>query len=410
MKVLMLFQSAPLPPPLDMGGAKRNYPFLRENLKRHEVSVLSFGSSDEENIFRKHHGHDCKSIRFINFKRPRIVNLFWRIYFLITFQSTFRFAYRRKMQKAIYEQVTNEEYDVIHCCFEMFGYYRLPDKPLLIGDTHNVEYDLVYKTYKQSKNIFGKIYYYQIYKLGKRDEIKCLKKFDAIITTTNNDLVDFRKDIQEKPMYTIQNGVDVSFFEKQKVTPEAKTMVFMGLMSYFPNDHAINHFLDDIYPMIVSADPETRLLIVGANPSKKLLERSSKKIIITGFVNDVRPHIARAQVFIIPLLIGSGIRGKALEAMAMKIPIVTTTLGCAGIYIKHEESALFADTHQEFANAVLKLFNNPALRQTISENAYSVVRENYDWTKKGQELDEVYKSQFNIKFDGKKLYTYKLNK
>lgn len=408
MKVLMIFQSAPLPPPLDLGGAKRNYPFLRENLKRHEVSVLAFGSQDEERIFRAAHGSECASIHFVNVKRNRIINVLWRILFLISFQSTFRILYRRKMQKAIDEQVANEKYDVIHCCFEMFGYYRLPDKSLLIGDTHNVEYDLVYKIYKQSKNIFWKIYNYQAYKLGKRDEIKCLKKFDAIITTTYNDLVVFRKDIKEKSMYTIQNGVDVMFFEKQKVIPEAKTMVFMGLMNYYPNDHAINYFLDHIYPLIVSAEPDSRLLIVGANPSKKLLEHKSENIVITGFVDDVRPYIARAEVFIIPLLIASGIRGKALEAMGMKIPIVTTTIGCAGIFLKHGESALFADTPKEFADAVLILFHDPALKQTISENAYSIVNEYYNWQKKGQELNEVYHSEFRKKFNDDK-YNFLVN-
>jgi glycosyltransferase involved in cell wall biosynthesis len=401
MRILMIFQLAPLPPPLDMGPAKRNYPFLRENLKRHEVSVLSFGSPGEENIFRERHGNDCKSIHFINVKRPRIINIFWRLYFFITLQSTFRIVYRRKMQKAIDELTSSEDFDIIHCCFEMFGYYRFPSKPLLVGDTHNVEYDIVYLMYKQSKNLFWKIYNYQAYKCGKRDEIKSLNKFDAIITTTKNDSDKFREDIKEKPIFTIQNGVDTMFFEKSKVTTEQKTMVFMGLMNYYPNDHAINYFLDHIYPLIISEEPESRLLVVGANPSKKLLEYKSEKIVITGFVDDVRPHISRAEVFIIPLLIGGGIRGKALEAMAMKIPIVTTTLGCAGIYLKHSESALFADTPEDFSKSVLKLFNDQDLRQRLSENAHTIVRNYYDWEKKGDELDHVYRTHSKIKLNVK---------
>ncbi len=111
---------------------------------------------------------------------------------------------------------------------------------------------------------------------------------------------------------------------------------------------------------------------------------------VTGFVEDVRPYMARSEVFVIPLLIGGGIRGKALEAMAMKIPIVTTSIGCESILLKHEESALFADTPVEFADAVLRLFNDELLRKRLSERAYQTVIEQYNWITKGEDLHRVY--------------------
>jgi glycosyltransferase involved in cell wall biosynthesis len=99
---------------------------------------------------------------------------------------------------------------------------------------------------------------------------------------------------------------------------------------------------------------------VGKSPTRQLRARASENVIVTGFVDDVRPYMARAQVFVIPLLAGGGIRGKALEAMAMKRPIVTTTIGVEGIHLRHEESALFADTPDAFAKAVVRLFRDPA--------------------------------------------------
>jgi len=97
-------------------------------------------------------------------------------------------------------------------------------------------------------------------------------------------------------------------------------------------------------------------------------------------------------VFIIPLLIGGGIRGKALEAMAMKIPIVTTTVGCEGINLRHGDSALFADSPAEFADAVVRLFSDSALRAELTNNAYRYVLREHKWVEKGKDLERVYES------------------
>ena len=388
----MIFQAAPLPPPHDMGSAKRNFPFLRENLKRHEVSVLSFGSPEDEQQFRKHYGGKCKHIRFVKNKRPRFINYLHRIFLFLTGQSTFMLFKRRKFQQAIDEITAIEKFDLIHCCYAMYGFHKLPEGIPLVGDTHNVEADLLYHLYKKTNNILLKVYYYQAYITGRKVEINSLKKFDALTATTENDFEKFRQDIPEIPMYVIQNGVDPSFYEPTGVEPEPKMIVYMGLMSWYPNDHAIHYFLDNIFPLILAKEPGARLLIVGANPSKKLLDHTSERVIVTGYVDDVRPHVARGEVFIIPLLIGSGIRGKALESMAMRIPIVSTTLGCAGIHLEHEKSVLLADTPEQFAESVLRMFNNTELRKRIADSAFSIVRSRYDWTQKGVELENVYQS------------------
>jgi glycosyltransferase involved in cell wall biosynthesis len=102
--------------------------------------------------------------------------------------------------------------------------------------------------------------------------------------------------------------------------------------------------------------------------------------------------MARGQVFVIPLKAGGGIRGKALEAMAMKRPIVTTTIGVEGIYLRHEESALFADEPEAFANAVVRLLRDPGLRDRLASNAFATVQQSYNWEAKGRELNALLRS------------------
>ncbi len=390
MKILMVFQTPPYPP--DLGSAKRNFPFFRENVKRHEVSVLSFGSPEDERKFREAYGDKCKHITFVNSSRPRIINLAFRILRLVTGNSSYLVFYSPKMDRAIKDIVAREKFDLIHCCSTILGYHRLPKGIPLVGDTHNVEFDIMFRVYQQTKNFIMKPYYFSEYQKLKEDETRISDQFDIVVTTTERDKRIFQEQLPHKQIRVIPNGVEQSFFTRQQIAEEPRSIVFTGLMSYMPNHHGISWFLDEIFPLILHQEPAAKLYVVGAQPSKKLRLRSSKNVVVTGFVDDVKPYFARGQVFVIPLLIGGGIRGKALEAMAMRRPIVTTSVGCEGINLKHEESALFADTPDAFAKCVLRLFNDQSLRERLPENAHKNLVEGYSWEKSGLELEGVYQS------------------
>lgn len=386
----MIFPYAPLPPPFDLGGTKRNLPFLQENIKRHEISVLSYGTREEEDRCKENIGSACKSIRFVDRRRPRILNGLEQLWLLATGRSTFRQMYRSKMQRQIDETVSVERFDLIHCCTQLLGYFRTPKNIPIISDTHEVTYDLLYRTYKNTHNLVWKVINYLGYRFGKREEIKLCKRFDAIIATTTRDYEIFRRDLPDQDIFVINNGVDPGFIAFKQVEPEPRTMVFTGKMSFYPNNHGILYFIDEVLLLILSEVPDARLFVVGTSPSRELRKRASPQVEVTGFVEDVRPYIARSEVFIIPLLIGGGIRGKALEAMAMKKPIVTTSVGCEGINLKHEDSALFADTPRDFSAAVLRLFRDGDLRSRLAEKAYANIINGYNWKAKGKELDRVY--------------------
>jgi glycosyltransferase involved in cell wall biosynthesis len=391
----MLAQSAPLPPPLDMGGAKRNFPFFRENLKRHEVSLIAFGSPDEEQNFKMEFSSKCKHIVFIDRRRPRIINGIQKLWLLFTGRSSFNQIYRKKFQEAIDRLVALEQFDIIHCCVPMFGMYKFPNTVPIISDTHNVEYNIFRKSYKGTKNILLKAMFFLEYIYGKKFEIEQCKKFKALLTTTELDKEIFTKDLPNKEIHVVPNGVDKSFFEVFDIPKEPKSIIFVGVLNWYGNVHGLEYFLDEVFPRILLEEPKAKLYIVGAHPPKKILERARKNIIVTGFVKDVRPFMATSEVFIIPILIGSGIRGKALEAMAMNVPIVSTTLGCTGLHLQHGESALFADSPNEFADAVVFLLRNPDERKRITEYAYAIVKKNHDWENKGHDLENVYQKVIN---------------
>ncbi len=389
MKILMLFPYAPLPPPLDLAGTKRNLPFFLELARRHEVSVLSFGTPEEEALFRKSYGDFCREVRFVDRRRPRCISAFQLLWLFLRGRSSFQMLYRPSMQRAIDDMTAACRYDLIHCCVQFFGYFSFPDGIPVTSDTHEVKYDLLRRTAQNTRNLFQKAYLALSAWLGKPEEIKLCKKFDLLIATTDRDLQVFKKHLPDRNIVAISNGAGESFFEDLGIAPEPFTMVFTGLFTHLPNSDGMAWFLDKVFPLILAAAPEARICVVGKSPPRHILAKASRNVVVTGFVEDVRPYIARAQVFVIPLLAGGGIRGKALEAMAMRRPIVTTTIGVEGIHLHDGESALFADTAEEFAQAVIRIFGDPELRGRIAGNAFAVVQKHYNWQAKGKELDRA---------------------
>ena len=303
------------------------------------------------------------------------------------------------MQRTLDDLVRREHFDVIHCVTQFFGYFRFPHDVPVVSDSHEVNYDLILRTSRQTRNLLEKLINYIKYMLGKPEEIRVCKTFDALIATTERDCKVFREVLPAQSLFVINNGVDPSFLEPQTIQPEPRTMVFTGKMDFYPNRHGIAFFLDKIFPRILEQAPDARVYVVGAYPQKDLVRRASDNIIVTGFVNDVRPYMSKGGVYIIPLWIGGGIRGKALEAMAMGKPIVTTSIGCESIRLSHEESALFADTADDFAGAVLRLFGDQNLSHRLAQHAHETVIQYYDWTVQGKALERVFETCLAAKAD-----------
>jgi glycosyltransferase involved in cell wall biosynthesis len=389
MKLLMIFHIAPFPP--KFGPSKRNLPFFLEALKRHDVSVLSFGTPEDEKNFRERFGAQCRNIVFVNNRRPRIVNLLLRISYFLRMKSSVHQMHSKRMQAELDALLARERFDLIHCCTTILGFHSLPKNIPLIGDMHNVEYDNLYRAYTQTKNLFLKLYLYIEHRLLKREEVWATSKFDTVITMTERDRQIISAELPNIRVAIIPHGVDAEFFVPPAVQEEARSIVFIGLMRYYPNHHGVLYFLDEIFPLIRAKEPRAKVYIVGAWPSNKIVRRANESIVVTGWVDDVKPYMAKGEVFIIPLRIGGGMRGKALEAMAMRRPIVTTTLGCEGINLNHEESALFADTPEAFAESVLRMFNDAALRERLTAQAYNNVVEGYTWDTHGESLNTLYK-------------------
>jgi polysaccharide biosynthesis protein PslH len=381
----MLFHSVLYPP--TSGSIKRNYHLFVEATKRHEVTLLVYAPPSDEATFREKHGEDCREIVFV--PRPKSS---WRhkLNFLLLMAGHDKLLHLRSrdLQGEI-ERLAREKFDLVFLSSPFFISNRLPAGVPVACDTHNVEYDNAYRAYREARGLRWKIFFSVLYRALRREEISSIRKADLLMVTSARDRDLFRKDLPDLPMAVVPNGVDTAYFAPQRAEVEPRSIVFTGIMEYYPNDHGAVYFLEKIFPLISKEAPDARLYIVGSNPSERVARFASDRVVVTGFVDDVRPYVARAEVVVIPLLIGGGTRLKALEALAMRKPIVTTSIGIEGIDVVNGKSVFIADTPEAFADAVLRLFRDPALGRDLTDEGARVVESTYRWEVIGDRLEEA---------------------
>jgi glycosyltransferase involved in cell wall biosynthesis len=194
-------------------------------------------------------------------------------------------------------------------------------------------------------------------------------------------------------------AVDCSCFMPQDMPEESNTLVFIGYFRHSPNVHGIMRFCREILPLIRQEIPETKLFIVGSSPPREIIKLGEMdNVVVTGWVEDVKPYIARSSVYIAPLWLGTGMRGKILEAWGMAKPIVTTSIGSQGIDCTPGEDILIADDPQGFAAQTVRLLRDKALREKLGKNGRKQVEAKYDWKIVIQQVEELYDEALATKF------------
>lgn len=169
-------------------------------------------------------------------------------------------------------------------------------------------------------------------------------------------------------------------------------IVFVGQMGWFPNRDGVDWFLQAVLPLILAQRPGSGFVLVGKHDGLVVPEALRAHVRLAGFVPDVRPYVHAARVYVVPLRAGSGTRLKVLEAMALGKAIVTTRIGSEGIGLVDDDSAIFADDAQDFADAVVALLDDPARASRLGARARACAEADYGWAAIGQRLLACYDS------------------
>lgn len=187
----------------------------------------------------------------------------------------------------------------------------------------------------------------------------------------------------------IHNGVDADFFHPMGSQIDSKNLVFEGSISFGPNKDGVLYFIKDILPQIRNKVPDVTFTIVGRNPPPEILALDGSGITVTGFVDDVRPYVDRAAVFVCPLRHGAGIKNKVLQAWSMGKAVVATTPSIGGLKVRDGENIIVRDDPAAFSGEVIRLLANPAEAARIGRNAQQTIHDHYTWGRKSQQLEDL---------------------
>lgn len=402
MRILFLTPQLPYPP--RQGTAIRNFGLISRIAQRHTIDLLTFLADDETLEADNPLLTLCGRVGTAR-AHDRSTGARMRATFLSPQPDMALRLADETMGALLGTWLQESSYDIVQAEGIELGQYLLQAREQLaaqgattrlVFDDHNCEYLL------QKRNALADLRslrrfpagVYSLVQWGKlrRYEQKVSAAADTTLAVSDLDAAALRS--LGAQVEVIANGIDLDEYQiAPLLEPPPPLLLFTGKMDYRPNVDAVLWFARDVLPHILHARPEVRFQIVGRSPHVRLdALRGNPAIEITGAVEDVRPYIARAGVYVMPLRVGGGTRFKALEALAMGKPIVTTTLGVEGIGVRHRREVMIADSPTAFALEVLALLDAPSadLQQSLSARARDFVAARYGWDGITGKLESVY--------------------
>jgi glycosyltransferase involved in cell wall biosynthesis len=194
---------------------------------------------------------------------------------------------------------------------------------------------------------------------------------------------------QRNEVTVIPNGIDLNYFQRHTLPEDKFDITFTGNMNYTPNIDAAIFLVRKIMPLVWKKFPDVSVQIAGAHPNRKVKELASEKVIVTGWVSDIRESYNRSRIFIAPMRMGTGLQNKLLEAMAMELPCITTSISCTPLGAAAGRDILVGNNSVELANHVINLLEDSSLSQRIATNGYNFVKENFALELSAEKLEKV---------------------
>jgi polysaccharide biosynthesis protein PslH len=390
MKILFITEKFPYP--LDSGGRIRTYHILQGLSQEHDVTLLTTIERPEQRQQIGALERVCAQVKVI--QAPAETRIQLGIKLLKNLLSPTPIVVERhylpEMAEAVRTTLSQAEpaFNVVHFDHLDAAVYLdcAPHNRPTVLDEHNIVTNQVKTSAAAEPNRLKRAYMQSQLRKTHRYEAHICSRMTRCLVCSDTDQAYLLKMAPDARVTPIPNGVDIAYFSatnvKTEETPQpGPAVIFVGTLDYGPGAGAVRYFCDEILPRIHQQRPDVRFLAVGQNPPAYLqtLAGRDARIIVTGRVDDIRPYVTQAEVFIVPLRSGSGTRLKILDAMAMEVPIVATSIGAEGLDVRSGEHLLLADTPTAFSAAVLQLLQDQALARRLREHGRQLVQQRYSW-------------------------------
>lgn len=381
------------PWPLEKGDKLRAYHFLRVLSQHHTLHLVALSDLDVPESSIREVSPFCKSIEVIRITRGTIlkglIHAFWTG---LPFQVGYFFS--KSAARRIRELACRIGPDAIFCQLVRVAPYAEGLKGVKVLDYQDA---FSLNMERRAARCHGISRW-----LFRREALKLKKYESAVFDQFNHHLVISEPDQQaiihpqRDTIRIVPNGVDHQFFSPSEQTPRRYDIVFTGNMSYTPNIEGAIWLAHEVMPQVRLQIPGATLLLAGASPARAVRRLASDVITVTGWMPDIREAYRQARVFVAPMRSGSGLQNKLLEAMAMQLPCVTTSLANASLLAQNGTEIIVADEAESMASALVQLLHNSSFAAAIAEAGHHSVKQRFDWDHiLGKLNNELFNSGFS---------------
>jgi glycosyltransferase involved in cell wall biosynthesis len=378
--------------PTTKGGHIRTLEMLRRIHQRHEVHYAGFENDAEGEGVRRSSEY-CSRLYRLPHVAPERTSAAFAGQLMKGLVSplpvaVFRYA-SEPMARLLRDLVERERFDSIVCDF-ITPAINFPSLSSAVIFQHNVETMIWRRHAENARNLAERLYLRMQAERMFDFERRACRAARHVIAVSREDARLMQDMFGIEDVSSIPTGVDVDKFTPATETPRAG-LVFVGSMDWLPNIDGMRFFCEEVLPLIRRKRPDCALAIVGREPSRniRVLAERDALIEVTGTVPDVRPYLWKAAVSIVPLRIGGGTRMKIYEAMAARVPVVSTTVGAEGLDIHPPADISIADTASDFADRCLELLDNASARVSQSEAAWNLVARNFGWDSIARRFESI---------------------
>ena len=391
MNLLVLLPRVPYP--LEKGDKLRAFYQIKELSKYHDIYLVALQDGTLHPEALEKIEPYCKEIQIIRIslfsKLSGIIRAFFK-----GLPAQIGYFYSTKAKREIDRLIHKIYPDHIYCFMIRMAEYVKKHKDCHTTLDYQDVLSMGMKRRYEKASFFKKpifLYEYQALRRYEKNIFSCFTN-KTIITSIDRELIPHP---QRQYIHVIPNGIDFEKFNYIK-TEKKYDLIFTGNMSYSPNVDAALFLAKSIFPKLLRQHPDLKLCICGVAPVPAIRALDSDNIRVTGWVDDISVFYAASKIFIAPMRIGTGLQNKVLEAMAMKLPSITSAL--AGQPIEgatHNNELLICNNLDEYVAAVSNLLTDKKFYKTISENGYQFVKTHYDWKEIGKVLEEVVNEDVN---------------
>jgi len=398
MRILVISDKPPWPG--TSGGAVAVNAIIKGLLNNGaEVTVLSASTKKHHPLAVNPDNNPVNLKRYETVKintRITLLNLLINLFFSRVPYNVIRFSSTR-FRKKLMEILSRNDFDIIQVEGINMSLYipliKQYSKASLSFRAHNIESEIWEELAVGARCIAKRLYLKSLAARMKEYEMKLIKICDLIIPITEHDSLFFKKKGKDIPVFTCGFGVDPAPGSKTNKQHE-QSLVYIGSLDWRPNQEGIVWFLNKVWSQVQEACPNIKMRIAGRNAPGWLIRKFNQaKVEFAGEVEDASAFIHAGTLLIVPLLSGSGIRVRIIQAMALGIPVISTPKGIQGIDVQPGEELFVAHNPEEYKDHIVTLMNQRKIRNSVITNAERFISENYDNNKLTAGLLEFYSKQ-----------------